>query len=331
MASPTASWNVCKWPLRRKLRALWLVIVAAIFCTLPMLLIEMQKHDWDNIYKGAPCAAQSCASKPPAAHTSLRTCAPLPATRTACSPARGRSPAVTREGCQLAPLCRAAWFLAGLSCVLTWTVTLYEVALHLEYFSCPPLQRHIVRILLMPPIYALDAWFCLRFTEARISLTPIREAYEAYTIYNFFMCAHHHHPGLPLAPMHYDTIAHRSPASRRRDHVLEAGRAGPGRGDVQRSRAHRYLNRYLEAQLGPVPEYMAERATTVPHIWPVNYFSSPWAGRELFRRCRSGVLNYVILRPATACVMWLTLVTSHGRYEEGAPRRLAIARRAECG
>lgn len=73
--------------------------------------------------------------------------------------------------------------------MLTWTVTLYEVALHLEYFSCPPLQRHIVRILLMPPIYALDAWFCLRFTEARISLTPIREAYEAYTIYNFFMCA----------------------------------------------------------------------------------------------------------------------------------------------
>lgn len=81
--------------------------------------------------------------------------------------------------------------------------------------------------------------------------------------------------------------------------------------------ARRYLDHYLEAQLGPVAEYMAARATTLPHLWPVNYFSRPWAGRELYRRCRSGVLNYVILRPATAIVMWLTLVTSRGRYEEG--------------
>jgi hypothetical protein len=161
----------------------------------------------------------------------------------------------------------AAWFLAGLACVLTWTVTLYEVALHLEYFSCPPLQRHIIRILLMPPIYALDSWLCLRFNEARTTLTPIRELYEAYTIYNFFM----------------------------------------------------YLNRYLEAQLGPVQDYMANNATSVPHIWPINCLSNPWVGRETFRRCRSGVLNYVIVRPATAIIMWLTLMTSPERYEEGAP------------
>ena len=82
---------------------------------------------------------------------------------------------------------RAAWFLAGLFTILTATITLYEVALHLEYFSRPHLQRHIIRILLMPPIYAIDSWFCLRFMEARTVLTPIRELYEAYTIYNFFM------------------------------------------------------------------------------------------------------------------------------------------------
>lgn len=64
---------------------------------------------------------------------------------------------------------------------------MYEVALHLEYYSRPALQRHIIRILLMPPIYALDSWFCLRFINARTYLTPIRECYEAYTIYNFFM------------------------------------------------------------------------------------------------------------------------------------------------
>jgi hypothetical protein len=36
------------------------------------------------------------------------------------------------------------------------------------------------------PIYALDAWFALRFKDARIYLDPIRECYEAYVIYNFF-------------------------------------------------------------------------------------------------------------------------------------------------
>lgn len=81
----------------------------------------------------------------------------------------------------------AAWFLAGLFVILSLPITMYEVALHLEYYSRPALQRHIVRILLMPPIYALDSWFCLRFIQARTFLTPIRECYEAYTIYNFFM------------------------------------------------------------------------------------------------------------------------------------------------
>ena len=149
--------------------------------------------------------------------------------------------------------------------MLTLTVTLYEVALHLEYYSRPALQRHIVRILLMPPIYALDSWFCLRFAEARTYLTPVREVYEAYTIYNFFM----------------------------------------------------YLIRYLEGQVGPVGEYMAQKATTAGHPFPVSVLCAPWVGREVHRKCRSGVLNYVILRPATAVVMWCTLMSAPERYEEG--------------
>lgn len=66
-------------------------------------------------------------------------------------------------------------------------ITFYEIALHLEYYSQPHLQKHIIRILGLVPIYALDAWFCLRFMDARTFLTPIRECYEAYTIYNFLM------------------------------------------------------------------------------------------------------------------------------------------------
>lgn len=61
-----------------------------------------------------------------------------------------------------------------------------QVALHTEYYTRPRLQRHVIRILWMVPIYSLDAWFALRFKDARAYLDPIREIYEAYVIYNFY-------------------------------------------------------------------------------------------------------------------------------------------------
>jgi hypothetical protein len=58
--------------------------------------------------------------------------------------------------------------------------------MHTEYYTRPRLQRHVIRILWMVPIYSLDAWFALRFKDARGYLDPIRECYEAYVIYNFY-------------------------------------------------------------------------------------------------------------------------------------------------
>lgn len=56
-----------------------------------------------------------------------------------------------------------AWFVAAMFVLLAIPVTIYEVAMHLEYFSRPALQIHVIRILWMVPIYALDAWLALRF------------------------------------------------------------------------------------------------------------------------------------------------------------------------
>jgi hypothetical protein len=61
-----------------------------------------------------------------------------------------------------------------------------QVAMHTEYYTRPRLQRHVIRILWMVPIYSLDAWFALRFKDAQGYLDPIREIYEAYVIYNFY-------------------------------------------------------------------------------------------------------------------------------------------------
>ena len=47
--------------------------------------------------------------------------------------------------------------------LLAVPVSIYEVAMQLEYFSRPKLQIRVIRILWMVPIYALDAWLALRF------------------------------------------------------------------------------------------------------------------------------------------------------------------------
>lgn len=66
----------------------------------------------------------------------------------------------------------------------------------------------------MPPIYALDSWFCLRFISARTVLTPIRECYEAYTIYNFFMYLIRYLDGTNWLPNGYLKVARQQLESR---------------------------------------------------------------------------------------------------------------------
>jgi len=59
--------------------------------------------------------------------------------------------------------------------------------MNLEYYNCPRLQIRVVRILWMVPIYAVNSWLCLRFKDASFYIDPVRECYEAFVIYNFYM------------------------------------------------------------------------------------------------------------------------------------------------
>ena len=79
-----------------------------------------------------------------------------------------------------------AWFVAFVFVALSVPITLYEVTQHLENYRAPRLQRHVIRILFMVPIYAIDGWFALRFKSKTIYFDTVRECYEAYVIYNFY-------------------------------------------------------------------------------------------------------------------------------------------------
>ncbi len=58
------------------------------------------------------------------------------------------------------------------------SASIYEIAIHLEYYMVPKLQVRVIRILMMVPIYAVDAWLALRFKDARFYIDPLRECYE---------------------------------------------------------------------------------------------------------------------------------------------------------
>lgn len=78
-----------------------------------------------------------------------------------------------------------AWFIAGCFVFLTIPISVWGILQHLVNYTKPELQRRIVRILWMVPIYATDSWLALRFPHAAIYLDSLRECYEAYVIYNF--------------------------------------------------------------------------------------------------------------------------------------------------
>ncbi|PSC68080.1 transmembrane 184C [Micractinium conductrix] len=118
-------------PLRRVIRAVWILLAVATLSALPWMVVEFKRAKYSVHYQ--------------------------------------------------------AWFIAGVFVILAVSASIYEVAMHLEYYNRPRLQLRVVRILWMVPIYAVDSWLSLRFKEARFYIDPIRECYEAFVIYQFFM------------------------------------------------------------------------------------------------------------------------------------------------
>mmetsp|Transcript_4857 Transcript_4857/g.9908 ORF Transcript_4857/g.9908 Transcript_4857/m.9908 type:complete len:376 (-) Transcript_4857:180-1307(-) len=75
--------------------------------------------------------------------------------------------------------------------LLAIPISLFGIFQHLENNTKPHLQRHIVRILWLVPIYATNSWLSLMLgvlchPENAIYFDTLRECYEAFTIYSFF-------------------------------------------------------------------------------------------------------------------------------------------------
>jgi len=83
-------------------------------------------------------------------------------------------------------LVSSGWQLAGVFSLLAVIVSFHLIYKHLRNYTSPALQKPIVRILIMVPIYATNSFLSLYFVRLSLWWDLARDCYEAYCIYNFF-------------------------------------------------------------------------------------------------------------------------------------------------
>lgn len=81
---------------------------------------------------------------------------------------------------------RALSLLLALGCcALAAALALYNIRQHLQHYSRPPLQRYIVRILVIVPVYAVGSLGSLLFVKQALYFDTLRDIYEAFVVYSF--------------------------------------------------------------------------------------------------------------------------------------------------
>mmetsp|Transcript_26492 Transcript_26492/g.40825 ORF Transcript_26492/g.40825 Transcript_26492/m.40825 type:complete len:682 (+) Transcript_26492:40-2085(+) len=74
---------------------------------------------------------------------------------------------------------------AGMFTILVILVSGYHLSQHIRHMHSPVVQRKIMAVLWMTPIYSVSSWVSLVSTSAEPYLAVIREFYESYTVYTF--------------------------------------------------------------------------------------------------------------------------------------------------
>lgn len=75
-------------------------------------------------------------------------------------------------------LTRATIIVAGVASLMATLLSLVSVWFQLKNYRKPLLQRYVVRILLMVPIYSISSWCSLVSLKVAFYVDPIRDIYE---------------------------------------------------------------------------------------------------------------------------------------------------------
>lgn len=77
------------------------------------------------------------------------------------------------------------YFVAGVFVLITVPITVQGIVQHLVNWYMPQVQKFVVRILFMVPIFSIQAWFSLFFHGAYGYIRAFRELYEAFVLASF--------------------------------------------------------------------------------------------------------------------------------------------------
>lgn len=78
-----------------------------------------------------------------------------------------------------------AYQFAGTFAILGTLISFWHMMNHIRKLNEPMIQRKIIAILWMIPIYSISAWLSLVFISAETYLSLLKDLYEAYIIYTF--------------------------------------------------------------------------------------------------------------------------------------------------
>ena len=78
-----------------------------------------------------------------------------------------------------------AYQFAGTFAILGSLISLWHMTAHIRNFNEPTVQRKIIAIMWMIPIYSVSSWLGLVFVHAQAYLSIFKDIYEAYAIYTF--------------------------------------------------------------------------------------------------------------------------------------------------
>ncbi|QIX00691.1 hypothetical protein AMS68_006208 [Peltaster fructicola] len=81
---------------------------------------------------------------------------------------------------------RVVLILAGVCALIATLLTIFTTFLQTKNYRKPLLQRHVIRILVLVPIFSAASWASLTSLKVAFWIDPFRDVYEAFTLYTFF-------------------------------------------------------------------------------------------------------------------------------------------------
>ena len=78
-----------------------------------------------------------------------------------------------------------AFYSAAVVVICTVWMSTQQIYRQLTHWFMPDVQKFVVRILWMVPLFSIQSWCSLRFHDSRIYIDAVRDLYEAFVIQSF--------------------------------------------------------------------------------------------------------------------------------------------------